>query len=86
MIIYAIGGGLGCHKFVPVLGGNGTKIVPPGDLSDQPPGEMSSIRGKLADHVGGHVVLSPEEVVLVTSLGTESSYPCPPQSLKHLYV
>ena len=37
-----IGGeGGGCHNFVPVLGGNGTKIAPPGDLFDQPPGEMS---------------------------------------------
>ena len=35
------GGGQGCHKFVPVLGGNGTKKVPPGDLSDQPSSEMS---------------------------------------------
>ena len=33
-----IGGGRGCHKFVPVLGGNGTKKAPPGDLFDQPPG------------------------------------------------
>ena len=44
---------------------------------------MSWIRGKLADHVGGHVVLSPEEGVLVTSAGTESSYPRPPQSLNN---
>ena len=43
---------------------------------------MSSIRGKLANHVGDHVVLSPERVVLVTSPGTASSYPRPPQSLK----
>ena len=34
-------GGRGCNKFVPVLGGDGTKTVPPGDLFDQPPGEMS---------------------------------------------
>ena len=33
--------GRGCRKFVPVLGGDGTKIVPPGDIFDQPPGEMS---------------------------------------------
>ena len=38
---------------------------------------------KLADHVGDHVVLSPEEAVLLTSLGTESSYPRPPQSLNN---
>ena len=30
-----------CHKFVPVLVGDRTKIAPPGDLFDQPPGEMS---------------------------------------------
>ena len=35
------GRGRGCHKFVPVLGGDGTKIAPPKDLFDQPPGEMS---------------------------------------------
>ena len=75
--------GRGCHKIVPVLGGDGTKIPPTGDLFGQPPGEMSSIRGKLADHGEDHVVLSPEGVVLVTSSGTESSYPRPPQLLKH---
>ena len=36
-----IGGGGGCHTFVPVSGGDGTKIAPPGALSDQPPGKMS---------------------------------------------
>ena len=35
------GGGGGGRKFVPVLGGDGAKIVPPGDVFDQPPGEMS---------------------------------------------
>ena len=30
------GGGRGCHIFVPVLGGDGTKIAPPGDLFNQP--------------------------------------------------
>ena len=44
---------------------------------------MSRIWGKLADDIGGHVVLSPERVVLVTSSGTESSYPRPLQSLKY---
>ena len=73
----------GCNKFVPVLGGDGTKIASTGDIFDQPPGGMISIRGNLADHVGDHVVLSPEGVVLVTSTGTESSYPRPPQSLKN---
>ena len=61
--------------------GEGTKIVPTGDIFDKTPGEMSWIRGKLADHVGGHVVLSPEGAVLVTSPGTESSYSRSPHSL-----
>ena len=34
-------GGRGCHKFVPVWGGNGTILAPPGDLFDQPLGERS---------------------------------------------
>ena len=68
----------GCHRFIPVLGVVGTKIAPPGDLFDQLPLEMSSIRGKLANHVGDRVVLSPERVVSMTSPGTESSYPPPP--------
>ena len=76
-----IGGGAGSKKCVPVLGGDGTKIAPTGDIFGQPPGEMSSVRGKLADHVGDHIVLYPEGAVLVTSTGTESSYPRPPQSL-----
>ena len=84
-----IEGGRGCNEFVPVSRGNGTKLAPTGYIFDQPPGGMSWIRGKLADHVGGHVVLSPEEGVLVTSTGTESSYPRPPQSLNssgsHIY-
>ena len=29
-------GGRGCNKFVPVLGGDGTKIAPTGDIFDQP--------------------------------------------------
>ena len=36
-----IGGGRGCNKFVPVLGGDGTRMAPPGDLYDQSPREMS---------------------------------------------
>ena len=71
-------GGRGCHKFVPVLEGDGTKIDPPGELFYQPPGEMSSTRSRLAEHVGDDVVLSPKGVVLVASPGTELSYPCPP--------
>ena len=61
-------------------------MVPPGDLFDQSPGEMSLIRGKLADHVENYVVLSPEGVVLVTSTGTKSSYSRSPRSLKHSVV
>ena len=34
------GRGRGCNTFVPVLGGNGTKIAPTGDIFDQPPGQM----------------------------------------------
>ena len=30
----------GCNKIVPVLGRNGTKIAPTGDIFDQPPGQM----------------------------------------------
>ena len=76
-------GGAESSNFVPVLGGDGTKIAPTGDIFDQPPGGMSSVRGKLANHVGDHAVLSPEGSVLVTSTGTESSYPRPPQSLNN---
>ena len=74
-------GGRRCRKFVPVLGGDGTKIAPPGDMFDQPPGEMRRTRGKLADHVEDHAVLYPEGAVSMTTPGTESSYPRPPQSL-----
>ena len=76
-------GGAGSSNFVPVLGGDGTKIAPTGDIFGHPPGGMSSVRGKLVNHVGDHVVLSPEGAVLVTSTGTESSYPRPPQSLNN---
>ena len=31
----------GYKKYVPVLGGDGTKIATLGDLFDQPPGEMN---------------------------------------------
>ena len=81
-----IQGRRGCNNFVPVLRGNGTKIAPTGDRFDQPSGGMSWIRGKLADHVGDHVVLSPEEGVLVTSPETESSYPRLPQSLNNSFT
>ena len=35
------GEGRGCNKFVPIFGGDGTKIVPTGDILDQYPGGMS---------------------------------------------
>ena len=35
------GGGGGGNNFVPVSGGEGTKIVPLGDLFEQPPSEMN---------------------------------------------
>ena len=79
--VQRLGGGRGCNKFVPVLGGNGTRITPTGDIFDQLPGEMQWIQGKVADHVGDHVVLSPEGAVLVTYPRTKSSHPRPPQSL-----
>ena len=62
---------------------DGTKIAPPGDLFDQPFVEMHSFWGKLANHLGDNVVLSPEEVILLTFPVTESLYPRPSQSLKH---
>ena len=58
-------------------------MAPTGDIFDQPPGRMSSIRGKHADHLGDHVVLSPEGTVLATSTETKSLYPRPPQSLNN---
>ena len=33
-------GGGGCNIFVPVLGGNGTKIAPTGVIFEQPPGQI----------------------------------------------
>ena len=39
-VFQPLGGG-GCNKYVPVLGGDGTKIAPPADLFDQPPGEIN---------------------------------------------
>ena len=73
--------GRGCRKFIPVLGEDGMKIAPPGYIVDRPSSVMSWIRGKFADHVGDHGVLSPEGTVLVTFPGTESYYPRPSQSL-----
>ena len=52
-----------------------TKIALSGDIFDQPPDEMSGIPGKLADHIGDNVCLSPKGVVVMNFPGTESSYP-----------
>ena len=38
--VQRLGGGRGSNIFVPVLGGNGTKIAPTGDMLDQPLGQM----------------------------------------------
>ena len=73
-VVQRLRGG-GCRRFVPVLGRESTKITPPGGIFDQHSGEM---RGKRADNVEDHAVQSPEGSVLVTSPGTESSYPAPP--------
>ena len=70
-------------QFCPHFGKGRHENSPSRGLFDQPPGEMSSIRDKLPDHAGDHVVLSPEGVVLVTSPGMGSSHPRPPQSLEH---
>ena len=35
------GRGRGCKNFVPVLGRDGTKTLPTGDIFDQHPGEIS---------------------------------------------
>ena len=72
------GGGLGCRKFVPVLGGEGAKIDPPGDTYDQPLDEMTRVRGKLADHE------SLEGAVLMTTPGTEWTTPPPPPNVERL--
>ena len=71
------GGGV-CRKFVLVLGGDGAEIAPTGGIFDQTLGEMTCLRGKIADHVEDHAVLFPEGAVLVASPRTESSYPRPP--------
>ena len=34
------GAGRECNTFIPVLGGNGTKIAPTGDIFDQSPGQI----------------------------------------------
>ena len=62
-VVQRFWGGRGCRKFVPVLREDGAQVAPPGDIFDQPPGEMSSIRGKLTDHVEDHAILSPQGAV-----------------------
>ena len=80
--VQRLGGGRGCNIFVPVLGGNGTKIAPTGDRFDQTPWSNAMNLGQACRPCrGSHVVSSPEGAVLVTSPGTKSSYPRPPQSL-----
>ena len=70
--------GGGCNKFVPVLRGDATIIGPTGGIFDQASGGISLIRGKLADHVEDHVVLSPGGAVLVTSRGRNRRIPALP--------
>ena len=41
------GGGRGCSKCFPVLGGGGTKIAPTGDIFDQPPGQIRKFGASL---------------------------------------
>ena len=72
-------GGMGNVANLSPFGRGRHEKAPPGYMFDQPPGETSLFRGKLADNVEDHAGLSPEGAVLVTP-GTESSYP-PPQSL-----
>ena len=38
--VQRLGGGGGCNIFVPVLGENGSKVSPTGDIFDQPPGQI----------------------------------------------
>ena len=51
------------------------------DVFDQPSCEKSSIRSKLADHVGDNVVLSPGGAVLLTATRRIVDPPPPPPSL-----
>ena len=57
---------------LPDFRGGGRKKMPlPGTDLDQAPSRMSQVPGKVAYLVGGHVVQSPGEAVLVTSTGTD---------------
>ena len=70
--------GGGCRKFVPVLGGDGTKLAPIRDIFNQASGELSVIRGKLADYIEDHAVLSPEGANLMTPRGWICRIHAPP--------
>ena len=72
------GGGGGGSQTCPRFWRRRHEYSPSGDMFDQAPCEVSLIWSKLADHVGHHVALSPEEAVLVISPGMESAYPPPP--------
>ena len=76
----------GIRSIVPILGRDGPKKVPPGDVFHQSPGEISCTQGKLAGHVGDHVVLSAEGTVLVISPGQDRRTSPPPNSLNDLKV
>ena len=41
VVVQRLDGGRGCHKFVPVSGGDKSKIAPRRDLCDPPSGGMS---------------------------------------------
>ena len=51
--------GRGCNIFVPVLGGNGTKIAPTGDIFDQPPGQNTMNSGQACRPYMGSCSLIP---------------------------
>ena len=76
----------GCRIFFPVLGGDGAKIAPTGDIYDQPPGEISWIRGKLADHVEDHAVSIPGRGCFGDLPGDGIVVSPPPQSLNDSLV
>ena len=68
-------------QFFPHFGRGRHERNPLGNIFDQPLGEMSWIRGKLANHVGDHIAIPLESAAMVTSLGTESSNTSPAHSL-----
>ena len=50
-----------------VLGGDDSKLSPVGDVDRQLRCERSSVRRKIAYHIGDNIILSPGGAVLVTS-------------------